>query len=678
MVFALLLIHAALAIDTLRKKSVTVDEVGHLPAGISYWQQRTFELYHHNPPLVKQLVALPALATGPIVDYSKSWSSNQRYGMPLNQWAFGWEFMYANAARYHDIYFWARLPVVGLSILTGLIVFLWAGELFGPPAGLVALSLWTFCPNAIAHAGLVTTDMGATAVGFTATYVFWRYLRRPTWTWATAAGVMLGLAELTKFSLLLLYLLWPALWVASILLRHRGETPRPVAGSSAWRPGIVHLAAMLAMSVLVINLGYGFEKSGTRLGKYSFISQSLTRPRESLAAPPVVHPKHPWLPVVAQRQNRFYGTWLAGLPLPLPLHYVEGFDEQKLESEGIGGEGYPVFLWGELRRTGWWWYYFFALAVKVPFGTWLLTLASLLAVITVPAARANTADELVLLGPPAIVLVVMSFFTDINLGLRYVLPVFPFWFVLLSRVACCVKGPRVAVAAAIFLPVAWNVAACFRIHPDHLAYFNELVGGPKQGHRYLIDSNLDWGQDLLELAAWLEKHRPNQRVGLAYFGNVDPSILAASGRAIDFSLAPPRNHEDLQLVAMQPGSPAFEARNRWVMDHEAELEAWAIQQQRAGRPIQLNDHPAVREFTFENIGVREGPQPGLFAISANLVAGLPFRIRDQSGTIWNAEPGAYGYFRQLTPLDQVGYSIHIYEISEQQVAELRGKLGLDR
>lgn len=691
----LLLIHAALAIDTLRQKSVTVDEVGHLPAGISYWQKGTFELYHHNPPLVKLLAALPALAAGPAVDYSKSWDVNLQLGMPLNQWAFGWEFMYANAARFHDIYFWARLPVVGLSVLAGFVIFAWAKELFGPVAGLVALGLWTFCPNAIAHAGMVTTDMGATSIGFVATYLFWRYLRRPTYLNAAMAGAVLGLAELTKFSSLLFYMIWPALWIVSRLLRtkiasgqRKGNANREasskrlpgesaeLAGSSSSMRGLMHLAAIGLISVIVINLGYRFEGTCTRLKEFTFLSKLLTRPRQPADGPPMVPREHPWYSILMARQNRFVGTWLANLPVPLPRHFVEGFDEQKLESEGIDGSGYPVYLCGELRRTGWWWYYVFALLVKVPLGTWALTIAALIAAVRRPAARSTMAAELVLLVPIGVVLFVMSFLTDINLGLRYVLPMFPFWFVLLSRLGQGVADRAPAWVAVVGLSLAWNVVACARIHPHHLAYFNESVGGAERGSLYLIDSNLDWGQDMLTVESWVRENRPGEKVGLAYFGNVDPSILAASGRPLRFELAPPARLDKLRLVATKPGGPFFGLRRQWVETHFADLQIWLTTEHANRREVQPNDHPDLRALFFEQLGLHEGPQPGLFAVSANMVCGLPFRVRDQAGNIWSAEQDAYSYFRKLTPVARVGYSIFVYDVSLERANALRAEMGL--
>src|SRR5262249_51449032 len=148
------------------------------------------------------------------------------------------------------------------------------------------------------------------------------------------------------------------------------------------------------------------------------------------------------------RVNRFRGTWLDRFPAPLPQHYLLGFDEQKLESEGIperfvkavrtGTEAvdqarlvpedssgqraaYSVYLNGELRDTGWWYYYLLCLVYKVPEGTWLLVLLSLAVLALSKRTKAEWHDELSLATVPLAILLSMSFLTDINLGLRYVL-----------------------------------------------------------------------------------------------------------------------------------------------------------------------------------------------------------------------------------------------------------------
>ncbi len=741
----LLVVHATLVIDTARRESVTVDEVGHLPAGIAYLRTGSFEIYHHNPPLVKLLAALAAETQRPVVDFSKSWESNRRSGRPLSPWAFGWEFMYANAADYHRIYSVARLPTAALSIVAGVVIFLWARELFGPSGGLVALALWAFCPNVIAHAGLVTSDIGGAALGFVATYAFWRWLRRPGWPAALATGVLLGFAELAKFSMLVLYVLWPLLWLVRLLTEarllslqpgRRGASPtaghltsaessadtppsppcqggdkegyRPrgigVSTRSGSKNGASHGAAIGAcarsvpvarqlfqllttvlVSIAVINLGYAFEGTGERLGRFPFLSRALTRPRQPGTPLPPGADRHPLRQVYLERQNRFFNTWLASLPMPLPRHYLEGFDEQKLESEG----GYPVYLCGEIRRSGWWWYYLVALALKVPLGTWLVSLAAFLPRRAGPAPRAGWADAGMVLVPPLLFLAVMSFGTNINLGVRYVLPAFPFWFVWVGRVGAWFDASKPSgavhnrwarpVALALALTgLVWNAGECLAFHPHELAYFNELAGGPDKGRRYLIDSNLDWGQDLRRLEEWMRDHRPGQRVGLAYFGNVDPSILARQGRPLFWQLAPPLRLGMMHLVGTQEEGRFAALRREWMTAHENEIVAW-LRSELPRRPdLTVNDYPALRARISDELELSEGPRPGLFAVSVNLLQGLPFRVRDQAGNLWAADEQAFGFFRLLTPVAKAGYSILIYDVTADEANRVRDELGLPR
>ena len=212
----MLAVHPTLAVRSLIQENPTVDEVIHLPAGISYWQKKTFRLYHHNPPLVKLIAALPLLANPPIMDYaapSGSWTTE-----PPNKAAFAHEFMEKNAQDYFELFTRARVWMPLFSLIRGLVVSSWSRALYGNLGGLLSLALWILCPNVLAHTRLITTDMGATSLGALATFVFWRYLKKPSWTLATLAGICLGLAQLAKFSLLILYGLlasrWPrfALW----------------------------------------------------------------------------------------------------------------------------------------------------------------------------------------------------------------------------------------------------------------------------------------------------------------------------------------------------------------------------------------------------------------------------------------------------------------------------------
>ncbi len=195
-VVGLLAFHYVLAAHSLRLENPTVDEVVHMPAGITYWQKGTFRLYHHNPPLVKLVAALPVVWANPITEplyQSESWRS-----LDPSQATFASLFAFCNADRYFELFELARLLMPLFSIVGGLAVFAWSRRLYGTLGGLLSLCLWVFCPNILAHARLITSDLGAAAFGVTATYLFWRFLKEPSWRWAIASGVGLGLAAVDQ------------------------------------------------------------------------------------------------------------------------------------------------------------------------------------------------------------------------------------------------------------------------------------------------------------------------------------------------------------------------------------------------------------------------------------------------------------------------------------------------
>jgi hypothetical protein len=643
-VILLLALHATLAVTSLVRENPTVDEVAHMPAGITYWQKGTFKLYHHNPPLIKLVAALPVVMAKP--------TTNELYRMLCwtsaapSQADFAYFFSLINAERYFELFTRARLLMPVFSVLGGLVVFLWSWRLYGPAGGLLSLALWCLCPNVLAHARLVTTDVGATALGLAATYVFWLYLHRPTWGRAAAAGLCLGLAELAKFSMILLYGLWPVIWLVFEVARwQRQGWPRRLARSLA--QGV----AIVSLSFLTIDAGYGFEGAGLPLGdrQLEFASRLLTRP----VAPGMLRPNsvNPLLNAAwRERVSRFRGTWMAGVPSPLPLHYLLGFDEQKLESEGVPRRwflppkeranlaesdeitGYPVYLDGQLRRTGWRSYYFWAAVYKMPEGTWVLVLLTLGVLAGSPRARAGWPDELVLLIVPFAVLFTMSYLTDINLGLRYILPVFPYLFISAGKLARWVAGfaapfGRLAAGSLVGSALAATALATFLVHPHYLAYFNWASGGPAQGSKHLIDSNLDWGQDLVNLRDWVATHAPGERIGLAYFGQVTPVIFGLRNEPFDWFLPP-------------------------------------------GRPGTLG--PRIQDPSL--VGPARQLTPGLYAVSATLLRGLPWRLYDPNPLAppqaWGAKEFAFSYFQELEPIDHVGYSIFIYRLTAADVARL--------
>ncbi len=174
-------------------------------------------------------------------------------------------------------------------------------------------------------------------MGIAATYVFWRYLDRPSGQAPAAAGLMLGVAQLSKFSMLVLYAVWPFLWAVRLMMLGPISASADRCSQSTLRyvgRGLVHGVAIVALSIVTIDAGYFFEGVGLPLGDFEFGCRTLTRP-----VPPGVsrpHSKNELLEATWQfRVNRFRGTWLGRMPMPLPEHYLLGFDEQKIETEGV-------------------------------------------------------------------------------------------------------------------------------------------------------------------------------------------------------------------------------------------------------------------------------------------------------------------------------------------------------
>jgi hypothetical protein len=540
-----LAIHAALLAWIASGQSPTWDEVAHLPAGISHLKFGDFVLYRVNPPLVRAIAAVPVTLTAaetPLLGVAGVSGGRPEF------WA-GALFVQANAPDTFRLFTLARWACIPFSLIGAYVCFRWARELYGDWAGVTAMGLWCFSPTVLGYGALITPDCGAAALGVAAAYAFWHWLRGPNWTTAFWAGLLLGLAELTKFTWIVLFVLWPLLWIVWRLGKRQTGTGREPAPRSladcvgrpfqadtdgpegpsysrasspfpaAWRREAGQLAFLLLLAVYVLNLGYGFEGSFQRLGDFRFVSKTLAGPDEQRGDDGA--------------GNRFADSWLAAMPMPVPKNYLLGIDVQKVDFE----RKMPSYLRGEWRLGGWWYYYLYALLIKEPLGTW--TLAALAAGVGLFARgyAAGWRDELVLLAPIAVVVALVSSQTGFNHHVRYVLPALPFAFVWMSKVARSLElhhRAAAAIAAAAFL---WSVGSSLYCYPHSLSYFNELVGGPKGGHYHLGNSNADWGQDLFFLKRWLDEHPEAQPLKLAYdMPLVDPRLAGT-----DYDGAPPGN-----------------------------------------------------------------------------------------------------------------------------------------
>jgi len=530
-VFVLLSIHTGLLAYSAYVHSPTLNEPGHLVAGLSHWKFGRFELYRVNPPLVRMVAALPVMAVG----YEEDWSGFHEGPGARPVFGMGEDFVAANGVRSFFLFMVARWACIPFSWLGGIVCYLWARDLSGRPAGVFACALWCFSPNILAHASLITADVGGTALGVAACYTFWRWLKKPTWTQAALTGVVLGLAELCKTTLILFYPLWPLLWVAYRWSNRREMQMRD------WTREAGMLVLRMAIGLYVLNLGYGFEDSGKPLKEFHFVSNLFTG-RES----PESRDKGQEADDKATRNsqlathNLFANTWLGHLPVPFPKNYLLGIDIQQRDFENYGR---PSYLRGEWQDHGWWYYYLYAGLIKVPLGTLLLGLFALIVQIanvrrrskpTIPPSTFRPPpwkDFLILLLPPLVIFCVVSSKTGFSEHFRYVLPCFPFVFIgiscsvtmiflgikenfldkiqrstTISGSSATIRTPKLFTSLATLILLLWSVASSFWIYPHSLSYFNESVGGPKNGAEHLLGSNVDWGQDFRYVARNINKH----------------------------------------------------------------------------------------------------------------------------------------------------------------------------
>ena len=484
MVIAALLLFYFLALNSLIGDSPTMDEQNHVARGLAYLRSGDPRLSVEHPPLVNVISAVPLLAMPEIVlpfDHP-SW---ERQPPDVFWYVFAEEFLW-QANRHLDvqkILFLSRLPVVYLTIFLALLVWRFARELWGGLAPIAAFLFVLFDPNILAHGRYVTTDVGGTLFVLLATYFLWRLWRREAWVWSAwlLAVLGLGLAFAAKMSALA----FVPIWMTLALLPLYGRPLQPI-----WRDALRRLAQLLSAgvaSVVVVWAVYGFE-----WGNFLFIQTPLAA------------------------LNEFSG--------PMPTFW-SGLERILLLSEG----GRPAFLMGQFSSEGFPLYFPVAFAVKTP----LLTLVFFLLAAVLLLVIRRTRQTAVFLLLPVLLYFAFSMASALNIGYRHLLPLLPFVYLMIgglvgSQAAVWFwrridKRPYLASAPPVMflVLVAALLSIDLRLHPHYLSTFNSLAGGPENGHRFLVDSNIDWGQDLLRLQEWMAKNGVEQ-IKLGWFGTADP------------------------------------------------------------------------------------------------------------------------------------------------------------
>ena len=454
--------------------SPTWNEKSHLAAGVSHWEFQRFDLFRVNPPLVRTWAAIPVV----LLPHEENWRSYSLSPVTRREASVGQAFAEANGPAYFWLMTYARWMCIPFSLLGGWVCGRWAMRLYGLPSGILAMLLWFFSPMVLGHASLITADAHSAALGVAAIYAVWNWLSAPDRESAILAGVVLGLALLAKHTLLILC---PVVCILAFVFMSK----------KAKRHATVRqLLLVMVASVVVLNFGYLFEGSLRPLKDYRFRSELFTGLE---------------LDEVSKdgAMSRVEGTLLEAIPVPVPANYLQGIDTQRVDFERPVG---PSYLCGTWQERGWWYWYLCAFSFKTPAGTLALLVLAIGMSFFARQSNAPWRDELCVWLPATAVVVLVSSQTGFTTHYRYTIPALPFLFIGISKVARAFAVQRQKLAVIVGALAIMTLMESLWAFPHSLSFFNSAVGGPRVGHEYLVDSNIDWGQDLFYLRCWQEAH----------------------------------------------------------------------------------------------------------------------------------------------------------------------------
>ena len=471
---------------SVRRESQTWDEANHIFTGYRTWTDGDFGLNPEHPPLVKLVATTPLLWSQP-----KAPALEGRF---FKEDAFlrGKEFLYQNDAD--TILAHTRTAVGILTLLTALVVFFAAREMFGTGAAFVALTLLAFDPNLLAHGALVTTDVGLACFMFLSIYMFYRFVKSPSALRLVMAGVAVGLALAVKHTGILVLPMLVLLAICEIV-SHRFGTHRVKTGRYALK--------LLGSVVLITLIGWAVLWSFYRF-RYD------ARPDGLQLNPPMVEyvkglkPYEAW-PVSTMARLRI-----------LPESYLYGLVDVRLTANY-----YTSYLLGKVYAHGVWFYFPVAFLIKSTLGVLALCLLTLGVIAT---RRLNRVREMLFLLVPPIFYLIVALTVGMNIGVRHILIVYAFLYVLVGGAAWVLIQTNRIWASVVAVCVLIHVASSLMTFPNYIPYSNELWGGPSQTHKYLTDSNSDWGQQLKSVKQYLDS-RGVRDCWFVYFaeGAADPA-----------------------------------------------------------------------------------------------------------------------------------------------------------
>ena len=643
---ALLLLYVLMAVSATTEKSTTFDEIQHLTLGYLYWAQPSSHLAPAGGIFAQTWAALPLLA-----DHLRAPQETGEPWSNLGSWGKSYRFFYSMGNDPSAMLFQARTMISLLGATLGALIFFWSRELFGAWGGFVSLFLFIFCPNMLAHGALVTADMAAALGFFAATFSFWKLSHAVSWRNLLFSVLALCCLALAKMSAILIFPLFCLILAVRFFSRRPVEFQlftNKILGGRFARAGIWSLLLVFHLIAVVGILWLAYDFQYTSWNQETARLQILCSPNFSF-----------W----SDTGMKAYFLQNIHQARLLPPAYLEGLSLTLQASDFRS-----AFLCGGYSEEGWWWFFPFAFLIKTSIASLLLFLFSFVALVlwrwfphgwVVPKPAAPHCPNIYDLSPLLLlggVYGLVCLTSHLNIGLRHIMPIYPVLFVLAGANVFWLTAKKSFFKIVLTALLIGTIAESFSVWPNYLAFFNQFVGGSRNGYQYLVDSSLDWGQDLPSLHEWLGKNVPaasGTHVYLSYFGTGDPKFYG-----INALLLP--GYLDVATPQTFPLGDGIYC-----------LSATMLQ------GVYSRFH---RPWTSANetlYGQVRG-QINRWNSTSNDSAARKLLLQEEGSENWAACIKIYGdlrlarlcaYLRHRAPDDQVGYSILIYRLSNEEVQQ---------
>ncbi|NTW27064.1 MAG: hypothetical protein HGA36_01945 [Candidatus Moranbacteria bacterium] len=531
-ILAIMTFFITVSVLNAKNDSATFDEVAHIPAGYSYIEKQDMRLNPEHPPLLKDLIGLPLAFLDLKFDTTQKFWTGEGFGRIWDdgQWAAGKHLLYEAGNNPDQILFWARMPIVILSVILGLFLFMWGKEIAGTLGGLFVLVLYAFDPNILGHNHYVTTDIGIASFLTFTFYYFLKFIKNPTWKNVIIGGFFLGLVNLVKFSSLMAYpilglvlLIYPLVKKVSHNEGAKEEKfLRAKLFFSYLGKGIVAFAvSMLVVWVLYFINTYNMPKEIVdRQINFSFplddpnpLSMTTNHALSTINSVPAFKPFAEYLlgvTMVFKRVAGGNGTYfLDNVTSKASTIYFPVVFLIKETIPFLALIFFSLFLtFGQILKASqkaW-----EEKSVKKSFQKFLQT----------------GLMQYALFGF-IILYAYLSITGNLNIGLRHLFPIMPLAYLLVTKKVFDFLRRKHSVTkhqlhVILGTLIIWIILIPVFSYPGYVSYFNESVGGSKGGYHYVTDSNTDWGQDLKRLKNFLDQNPQITKINVDYFGGGNP------------------------------------------------------------------------------------------------------------------------------------------------------------